>query len=208
VQTRHGTVARAALAIAIAGAVCISIAGTVLGGGTTAAFASLAHVTAEHTARATRATQTATPTAGAIVVYSPQKDSIHGTVTITGAIGDYGVSTAVNKAGKAVASGWYVKLQLKKGSFEVNTSAFNAQARKVQPTINDATCSASASATGPATIFNGTGLYQGITGTLTITALFGIVSPTAKSGKGQCNGNAKPLSQYMVITGSGSVSFG
>jgi hypothetical protein len=181
------------------------MAGTVLGGAmaTATATASSGSMAATKSVKAA----TAAPAPGAIVVYSPQKNSIHGTITITGAIGDYGTSTAVNKAGKPAQSGGYVKITLQKGAFEINTTAFNTQAAKVQPTIDDATCSASASATGPATIFNGTGLYKGIAGTLTITAFFGLISKTAKSGahKGQCNG--KPLNQYMVISGSGNVTF-
>jgi hypothetical protein len=114
--------------------------------------------------------------------------------------------------GKAVANGNYVKVTLHKGTFEINSATFNATTKNLQPTVNEATCSAVGTASGPVTLFDGTGLYQGITGTVNVTATFGFLGPLFKSGKskGQCNmsNNAQPISQYTLITGSGTVSFG
>jgi hypothetical protein len=153
-----------------------------------------------------------TPAGGSVQIYAPQSDSLHGTIVITGAIGDYGKTLTINSSGKAAANGNYVKITLHKGTFEINSATFNAMAQNVQPTVNQATCSAAATVAGPVTLFDGTGLYQGISGTVNITGTFGFIGPVFKSGKskGQCNmsNNAQPISQYTLITGSGTVSFG
>jgi hypothetical protein len=154
-----------------------------------------------------------TPKGGGITFYAPQQsDGIHGTIVITGAVGDYGTTTSIDKNGTADAKGNYVKITLQKGTFELNSTTANAKFSSVQPTVNNATCSALAAATGATvTVFDGTGLYKGISGTWTISLMFGAIFPRFTSGKtkGQCNesNSAQPLSQYAVITGSGSVSF-
>jgi len=154
-----------------------------------------------------------TPAGGSVQIYAPQSsDGIHGTIVITGAIGDYGKTLTINSKGKAVANGNYVKITLHKGTFEINSATFNAKAQNLQPTVNKATCSAVGTVSGPVTLFDGTGLYQGITGTVNVTAMFGFLGPLFKSGnsKGLCNlgNNAQPISQFTLITGSGTVSFG
>jgi len=130
---------------------------------------------------------------------------------VTGAIGDFGKTLSINQNGTTNANGNYVKITLKKGTFEVNSTALNAAATNVQPTVNDATCSASGSVIGTVTLFNGTGLYQGISGTLNVTETFAFIGPVYTSGpkKGQCNesNNAKALAQFASITGTGTVSF-
>jgi hypothetical protein len=174
----------------------VAVLGSVLFGATTA-FGSIA---------------SSAPAGGTVQIYAPQSSSIHGTIVITGAIGDYGKTLSINSNGKAAASGNYVKVTLHKGTFEINSATFNAKINSLQPTVNQATCSAVGTASGPVTLFDGTGLYQGITGTVNITATFGFLGPLFKSGKskGQCNmsNNAQPISQYTLITGSGTVSFG
>jgi hypothetical protein len=68
-----------------------------------------------------------------------------------------------------------------------------------------------ATITGQVTLFDGTGLYKGVTGTVNATGTFGFIGPVFKSGKhkGQCNlsNSAQPISQYVVITGVGPVAF-
>lgn len=154
-----------------------------------------------------------TPAGGPVQIYAPQNsDGIHGTIVITGAIGDYGTTLTINRFGKPAVNGNYVKVTLHKGTFEINSKAFNTKATNLQPTINKATCSAVGTLTGPVTLFDGTGLYKGIAGSINITGTFGFIGPLFKSGKdkGQCNlsNNAQPISQYTSITGAGTVSFG
>lgn len=153
------------------------------------------------------------PAGGTINVFAtPVGMGAKGTIVVTGAIGDFGKTLTINQNGTTNANGNYVKITLKKGAFEVNSTALNAAANKLQPTNNSTTCSASGSVTGPVTLFNGTGLYQGIAGTVNITETFAFIGPLYKSGpkKGQCNesNNAKALAQYGSITGTGTVTFG
>lgn len=150
-----------------------------------------------------------TPAAGTIQLFTTGGSS--GPILITGAIGDYGKTLNINKYGKADSNGTYVKVTLKKGGFEINAAALNAKLNKLNPPVNKATCSAVATATGPVTLFDGTGLYAGISGTIHITVTFAIVLPTYASGKdmGQCNmsNSAQPLDQMGLIRGTGKVSF-
>jgi hypothetical protein len=134
-----------------------------------------------------------------------------GTIVVTGAIGDFGKTLNINKSGKPDNNGAYVKVTLQQGSFFVNATKLNAKLNHLKATVNKATCSVSATGTGPVTLFNGTGLYAGISGNLQITVKFAFVGPRFSTGphKGQCNNNsnAPSLAQYQSITGSGTVSF-
>jgi hypothetical protein len=153
----------------------------------------------------------AAPAGGAIQVFVTPNDSGGGPIVITGAIGDYGQTRSIDKNGKADPNGEYVKITLQKGTFEVNAVTFNTTSRQAQPTVNFATCSAQGSSSGPVTFYNGTGLYQGISGTVRITSTFAAVFPPYSSGKnkGKCNtsNNAQPIAQYSSITGAGMVKF-
>ena len=133
---------------------------------------------------------------------------------VTGAIGDYGKTTPeTDKNGTTNPKGNYGKFVLQKGTIEANLTAFNAKEQSLgsQSPINPATCSMKASATAPVMLFNGTGLYQGITGTVNLSVTFAVVLARYTSGKnkGKCNesNNANPVAQWGSITGSGSVSF-
>jgi hypothetical protein len=153
------------------------------------------------------------PAGGKVNVFVTQSspNGSKGTIVVTGAIGDYGKTLNVNKSGQPNANGAYVKVTLQQGSFLVNATKLNAKINHLQPTVNKATCSVSASGTGPVSLSNGTGLYAGISGNLKITVTFAFVGPRLSSGphKGQCNesNNAPALAQYQSITGSGTVSF-
>jgi hypothetical protein len=129
---------------------------------------------------------------------------------LTGAIGDYGKATSIDKDGKADRNGTYEAVKLQMGTFEVNSSLLDAGLRKAQPAVNQTTCSGWFSATAPVTLLDGTGLYKGIGGTVTATATFAFVLPRHTSGtkKGQCSQNAQALGNYTSLTGSGTVSFG
>jgi hypothetical protein len=168
------------------------VAGTVLLGGGTAAFA---------------ATSAATPAGGTVHIFVDVdvKSQTTNPIVITGAIGDYGKGVDVNKAGKVDANGNYVRITLTKGSFWVNVKALNAKANSAPGTFNAVTCSFSESVTSPVILFNGTGLYKGISGRPKIVETFGGVLPRLASGA--CNENANPVSQGGAVTGAGKVTF-
>ncbi|MGH2412065.1 MAG: hypothetical protein ACRDGS_17115, partial [Chloroflexota bacterium] len=136
----------------------------------------------------------AAPAGGAIQVYVTPNNTGGGPIVITGAIGDFGKTQAINKNGTSNPNGNFVKITLKKGTFEVDSTALNAL-NKMQPTVNPMTCSGSLSATEPVTLFNGTGLYKGISGTVKITENFAFVLPTFASGAKKGQGNESNSAQ-------------
>jgi hypothetical protein len=151
------------------------------------------------------------PAGGPIKVFlTPSPTSPKSKITITGAIGDFGTSVSVNAAGKTTPNGHYQKVTLKQGGFWVNGTALGKATSKGKPVANKSNCSFSFGASAPVTLFNGTGLYTGISGTVKITLTFAGISPRFASGahKGQCNFNAnKTLGQYESVAGAGNVTF-
>jgi hypothetical protein len=135
-------------------------------------------------------------------------------IVVTGVIGDYGTATSINKNGTPNDNGNYVKVALQHGGFEVNSVALNQKTNNAPPLMqNSTTCSVVFGGTGPVTLFNGTGMYAGMTGTIQITEKFAGIGARFTSGakKGQCNtsdNNAPPVAFYGSITGAGKVSFG
>jgi hypothetical protein len=153
------------------------------------------------------------PAGGSVRLFATPEDSsgLHTSVLFTGAIGDHGQALTINKNGTANSNGDYVKVTLKKGTFEIDSSTLNAKANTSRPVGNNTTCSASLSVTGPVSLFDGTGLYTGIAGTLTVTETFAYIGSRYANGakKGQCNesNSARPIAQYSSITGTGAVDF-
>jgi hypothetical protein len=151
------------------------------------------------------------PAGGAIRVFVTNTSDTKGKILVTGAIGDYGTTLSTNKNGKVNANGNYEQIKLKQGSFEVNGTQLNKDLNHGKSEVNKSTCSQEFSGSGPATLFNGTGLYTGISGTVKITVTFAGIAPRFASGakKGQCNfsENAEPLGIYQSITGVGKVKF-
>ena len=156
------------------------------------------------------------PAGGAIRVLSTGSGTgASGKVLITGAIGDAGTTLTINKAGKPTPNGGgaYVKVTLTKGTFELNIAKINASANKMFSSAkpNPATCSIGVVFGGPATLFNGTGLYSGITGTVRFTVSVGLIFPRLTTGarKGQCNlsNSARPTASLQVVEGTGTVNF-
>ena len=58
---------------------------------------------------------------------------------ITGAFADYGTATTINQNGTVNPNGNYVKIALKQGGFEVNSTALNKKANSTPPTFNSTT---------------------------------------------------------------------
>jgi len=151
------------------------------------------------------------PAGGPIRVFVTDTSPVKSKITVTGAIGDYGTALSVNKNGKTNPHGNYEKVTLKQGGFWVNGTTLNKKLNKAKPQINKATCSFAFTGSAPTTVFDGTGLYAGISGTVKITVTFAAIAPRFKTGAhaGQCNfgNNAPALGQYQSIEGAGNVTF-
>ncbi len=161
---------------------------------------------------AATASAVSVPMGGTVHVFvTPSPDGIHGPIVITGAIGDHGQTLTMDKNGKPDANGNYVKITLAKGTFEINTTALNAKDKNAQPAVDKTSCSFLFSGVGPVTLFDGTGLYKGISGTVNITVVFAGIGATYKTGThmGQCNmsNNAPTIAEYGSIQGTGTVKF-
>jgi hypothetical protein len=146
-------------------------------------------------------------TSGIIHVWSEQNTTATSPIVFTGVIGDYGNAISIDKNGKTDEGGSYVRIVLKKGSFEVNAVALGKAFSKVQPTFSRG-CAGAFTGTAPVTLFNGAGAYAGISGTVTVTNTGAFILPTLKNGKCNESNSAVPVAQYSTITGSGTVSFG
>jgi hypothetical protein len=160
------------------------------------------------------AAATAAPTApagGQIYIHATGSEGPAGKIVIVGAIGDHGKTLQMDKNGKIDPNGNFVKIKLQKGTFEVDSTALNAKENQQHPMVNKGTCSFMLTGTAPVKLFNGTGLYKGIHGTVTITIAFGGIGPDYASGphKGQCNmnQNVAPVVQFASVSGPGTVSF-
>jgi hypothetical protein len=183
------------------GLTCTALTGLVLGvAGLGAAAASAAHQAPAGRADVGRA-------GGAIFIHATGNDGPKATIVIVGAIGDHGTTVQMDKNGKPDPNGNFVKVSLKKGTFEVDSTALNtAQGR---PTIlNKSTCSMLFRGTAPVTFFNGTGSYTGIKGKATITFEYGFVAPSTAGGKCNMSESAKPLAAWDLVNGPGTVAFG
>ncbi len=156
------------------------------------------------------ATTAATPTAGPIAILATVGSGPAGKVVVAGAIGDWGTTLTIDKDGKPDANGNYVRVTLKKGGFEIDSTALNKKTANPRPEVaSDTTCSVSASGTAPVTLFNGTGLYKGINGTVNVTLTFTGVGSRYESGtkKGQCNRGPNPLAVLGTVIGRGIIHF-
>jgi hypothetical protein len=154
-----------------------------------------------------------TPKGGPIELFAKLNNNPTGTIVVAGAIGDWGTVLNVNKTGKPDGNGNFAKVTLKKGTFELDVTAVNKMFDTTRPQIqNGDTCSIAFSGSAPVKLFNGTGLYTGISGTANVTATFAGVGSRYKSGakKGQCDqDNSAPLlAQFSSVVGHGTVKFG
>jgi hypothetical protein len=195
VRTR---VAKTALGVAVLGSLLFGGGATLLGVSLTSAAAS-------------------TVSKGTVHVISYGDGTGTGATTIfTGAIGDSGSGISIDANGTVnPANGTEQEFSLVHGSFSVSTTALD---KKISSAFNNfrpnsSTCSGFVTATGTAPIVSGsgTGAYVGISGSFTVTFVFGEIGPKNTSGKnkGQCNSsnNAQPLGSAQLVTGSGTVSY-
>jgi len=158
-------------------------------------------------------TSTGTPVAAAVihVLATGNGTGRGGKVLVTGGIGDHGTSASVNKAGKPDSNGSYEKLSLTQGAIVLNKTKLddNIDHAYGSLVVNSATCSTSVSASGPLTAVDGTGAYQGISGTVHVTVIVGFVLPRYPSGahKGNCNesNSSQPTASLQVVYGGGTV---
>jgi hypothetical protein len=124
-----------------------------------------------------------------------------GSIVITGGIADSGT----DQAGVSADAD---RIVLSKGTFEVNNSAIQKKFSTVKAKGNPANCGVVLAVTAPATLFNGTGAYKGIAGTVTLTITNAAVLPTKSNGKCDESPNSVALGEVTISQGSGTVSFG
>jgi len=154
----------------------------------------------------------AAPPGGTIAVFATVGNGPTGKIVVAGAIGDWGSAVSIDKNGKRDENGNYVKVTLRKGSFEIDSTALNKATASPHPQVaSDKTCSISTSGHAPVTLFDGTGLYKGVSGTLEMTISFAGVGRRYQTGpnKGQClhSDTEPPLAMLGSVTGRGTIHF-
>jgi hypothetical protein len=133
------------------------------------------------------------------------------TVIVTGTIGDYGKAVSVYPDGTIDPEhDSELSLQLSHGTFRLDVAALDKAF--TQAFIHDfptstATCSGSFAITQkvPVIAGSGTGAYKGVGGSFTLTITLDEVDKT--SAAQPCNGTAPFLSQAIVISGPGTITF-
>jgi hypothetical protein len=135
------------------------------------------------------------PAAGIIHLYivnTSIEGRAPGDVLISGAFADHGMVKGAT-------------IHLSHGTITGNISKLNALLNSPKfATGYSASCSFNGAGTVSLPLVSGTGAYVGIKGNLTVRVIFGAQSPF-KNGK--CNGNAAPIADQQIITGSGRVLF-
>jgi len=177
-----------------------------------AAFAVLTAMTAAFGISGSGAAATSpAPKDGRIAILATLNGGPSGKIVVAGSIGDWGTSVTVDKSGRRNPNGNFVRVTLRKGSFELDSTALQQQTNHPRPLVaSDATCSVSARGSAPVRLFNGAGLYKGIAGRINATLTFSGVGRRYLSGpkKGQCeHGNQTPLTMLGTVIGEGSIHF-
>jgi hypothetical protein len=189
-----------------------AVAAVVLAGATVLASCSAqpkpaAPGTTPSAAAATAATRPAGGTVH-IIDYSINTDGPYLHAILTGAIGDYGPAVTVYPDGQVDPQHTsQLRLSLTHGTFRLDIAALDKQivrAYRHWP-VDRATCSGSIGFTiaVPVVPGSGTGLYRGIGGSFSVTVTIDEVDV-----KPVCNGTSRFLSQVILMTGTGTVSFG
>jgi hypothetical protein len=123
-----------------------------------------------------------------------------GSVVVTGAFSDSGT----DQSGVSANAN---RIVLSKGTFEVNTSAIQKKFSTAKPKGNPSKCGVVLAATAPATVFNGTGAYEGIVGTVTLSITSAAVLPRKSNGQCDESQNAVAIGEVTISQGSGTISF-
>jgi len=123
-----------------------------------------------------------------------------GSVVVTGAFADSGTD-------QSGVSSNANRIVLSEGTFEVNTSAIQKKFSTAKPKGNPANCGVVLAATAPATLFNGTGAYKGITGKVTLNITSAAVLPTKSNGKCDESPSSVAVGEVTISQGSGTISF-
>lgn len=123
-----------------------------------------------------------------------------GSVVITGAFADSGTD-------QADVSPNANRIVLSQGTFEVNTSAIQKKFSTAKPKGNRTNCGVVLGVTAPATLFNGTGAYKGISGKVTLTITSAAVLPRTSNGKCDESPNSVAVGEVTISQGSGAISF-
>src|ERR1035441_5371873 len=78
----------------------------------------------------------AAPANGQVSVWvTPIGNGAKSTIVITGAIGDYGTALSIDQNGKTDSNGNFVKITLKNGTFEVDSTTLNQTTHNLQPAV-------------------------------------------------------------------------
>lgn len=128
------------------------------------------------------------------------------TVILTGAVGDAGKAQSVGPDGAVDPDHRsQLKLMLAHGSFRLDIADLDKKivAAFGHFPMDSGTCSGSVTVSGTAPIVagSGSGAYQGITGTFTLTVTVAEDFPPA-----HCDVTAPPLAEAIVMSGTGKVS--
>jgi hypothetical protein len=159
-------------------------------------------------ATAASTTTTTTPAPGRnthITLYSINSDGPTFHAIVTGVVGDHGQAVSVYPDGRIDPEHRHdLRLELTRGSFLLNRAVLDKRFVTAfrHWRGNPATCSGSAivTARAPVVVGSGTGAYQGITGSFTLTATVDEID--VKSG---CTATGTFIAQVIVITGTGTV---
>ncbi len=144
------------------------------------------------------------PAGGAVRFWATPTSSGASSLVVARAIGDYGSAVYVDQNGKADPNGTFAQVNLKKGSFRINLTAYRTAANQATFRSDKTSCSSDGTITAPGAVSRGTGIYQGVSGRVTIT-----LTPVwilARAAIGKCDGT-KVLFQSQYLTGTGTVSF-
>ena len=166
--------------------------------------ATLAGSAAYAASAATAAQVPAAAKAGEITVFVPLNAKTRAPALVIGAIGDHGTFVSIDRNGTPDANGNYAKLIMTRGSFELDGRAFTRALRPIaKPNLGSCTISFAGAAS--ISVFNGTGAYKGIHGTLHGVGRAGLLA--ARDANGQCDHHANPVEILGSITATGNVTY-